>query len=126
MSVFFALILSGEHFPQLAIDAVQHRRRQFVEGGRVDHVAARISEQPRLQIKLPQRPALFVERTAGGEILGESRSPFNRGSQRRFLGEQQIFDDRFRRLWEYYLSYCEAGFLSGNIDVRQVVFAKPG
>jgi cyclopropane-fatty-acyl-phospholipid synthase len=28
------------------------------------------------------------------------------------------FDDRFRRLWEYYLAYCEAGFLSGNIDVR--------
>jgi cyclopropane-fatty-acyl-phospholipid synthase len=35
------------------------------------------------------------------------------------------FDERFRRLWEYYLAYCEAGFLSGNIDVRQVVFAKP-
>jgi cyclopropane-fatty-acyl-phospholipid synthase len=34
------------------------------------------------------------------------------------------FDDRFRRLWEYYLAYCEAGFRSGNIDVRQVVFAK--
>jgi len=34
------------------------------------------------------------------------------------------FDDQFRRLWEYYLAYCEAGFLSGNIDVRQVVFAK--
>ncbi|MDB5629254.1 MAG: cyclopropane-fatty-acyl-phospholipid synthase [Tardiphaga sp.] len=34
------------------------------------------------------------------------------------------FDDRFRRLWEYYLAYCEAGFLSGNIDVRQVVLAK--
>ena len=38
--------------------------------------------------------------------------------------KQLGFDDRFRRLWEYYLSYCEAGFLSGNIDVRQVVFAK--
>ena len=34
------------------------------------------------------------------------------------------FDERFRRLWEYYLAYCEAGFLSGNIDVRQVVFKK--
>lgn len=34
------------------------------------------------------------------------------------------FDERFRRLWEYYLSYCEAGFLSGHIDVRQVIFAK--
>ena len=36
------------------------------------------------------------------------------------------FDERFLRLWEYYLAYCEAGFLSGNIDVRQVVFAKSG
>jgi cyclopropane-fatty-acyl-phospholipid synthase len=35
------------------------------------------------------------------------------------------FDERFRRLWEYYLSYCEAGFLSHNIDVRQMIFAKP-
>jgi cyclopropane-fatty-acyl-phospholipid synthase len=34
------------------------------------------------------------------------------------------FDERFRRLWEYYLSYCEAGFLSHNIDVRQMIFAK--
>jgi cyclopropane-fatty-acyl-phospholipid synthase len=38
--------------------------------------------------------------------------------------KQLGFDERFRRLWEYYLAYCEAGFLSGNIDVRQVVFAK--
>jgi cyclopropane fatty-acyl-phospholipid synthase-like methyltransferase len=34
------------------------------------------------------------------------------------------FDDRFRSLWEYYLSCCRAGFRSGNIDVRQIVFAK--
>jgi cyclopropane-fatty-acyl-phospholipid synthase len=38
----------------------------------------------------------------------------------------QGFDERFRRLWEYYLAYCEAGFRSGNIDVRQVVFARGG
>jgi cyclopropane-fatty-acyl-phospholipid synthase len=34
------------------------------------------------------------------------------------------FDDRFRRLREYYLAYCETGVLSGNIDARQVLFAK--
>ncbi|MBI3436244.1 MAG: class I SAM-dependent methyltransferase [Proteobacteria bacterium] len=34
------------------------------------------------------------------------------------------FDERFRRLWEYYLAYCEAGFLARNIDVRQMVFAR--
>jgi cyclopropane-fatty-acyl-phospholipid synthase len=27
------------------------------------------------------------------------------------------FDDRFKRMWEYYLSYCEAGFKAGTIDV---------
>lgn len=30
------------------------------------------------------------------------------------------FDERFRRLWTYYLSYCEAGFRSGSTDVLQV------
>ena len=34
------------------------------------------------------------------------------------------FDERFRRLWEFYFFYCEAGFRARNIDVRQVVFAK--
>lgn len=27
------------------------------------------------------------------------------------------FDDRFRRLWDYYLGYCAAGFLEGVTDV---------
>jgi cyclopropane-fatty-acyl-phospholipid synthase len=27
------------------------------------------------------------------------------------------FDDRFRRLWDYYLNYCAAGFLEGVTDV---------
>ena len=34
------------------------------------------------------------------------------------------FDERFRRMWNYYLSYSEAGFRAGTIDVRQMVFAK--
>ena len=36
------------------------------------------------------------------------------------------FDERFKRLWEFYLHYCEAGFRSGNIDVRQMVYVKEG
>ena len=39
--------------------------------------------------------------------------------------QRQGFDERFRRMWEYYLSYCEAGFRSGNIDVTQVTLARP-
>jgi len=29
----------------------------------------------------------------------------------------QGFDDRFRRLWRFYLAYCEAGFRAGRTDV---------
>jgi cyclopropane-fatty-acyl-phospholipid synthase len=36
------------------------------------------------------------------------------------------FDERFRRMWEYYFAYCEAGFREGNIDVRQIVYSKAG
>lgn len=32
----------------------------------------------------------------------------------------QAFDDRFRRLWRFYLAYCEAGFRSGRTDVIQI------
>lgn len=28
------------------------------------------------------------------------------------------FDERFRRMWRYYLAYCEGGFNAGTIDVR--------
>ena len=34
------------------------------------------------------------------------------------------FDERFKRMWEYYLAYCEAGFRAGNIDVTQLTLAK--
>ena len=34
------------------------------------------------------------------------------------------FDERFKRIWEFYFHYCEAGFKVGSIDVRQIVFEK--
>ncbi len=34
------------------------------------------------------------------------------------------FDERFRRMWEFYLGYCEAGFRTGRIDVGQFTLAK--
>jgi cyclopropane-fatty-acyl-phospholipid synthase len=37
---------------------------------------------------------------------------------------QGRFDERFRRMWKYYLSYCEAGFATGRIDVQQIALAR--
>ena len=35
------------------------------------------------------------------------------------LIKKQGFDTTFKRMWEFYLSYCEAGFKSKNIDLIQ-------
>ncbi|WP_282607250.1 cyclopropane-fatty-acyl-phospholipid synthase family protein [Pelagibius sp. Alg239-R121] len=35
------------------------------------------------------------------------------------------FDEHFRRLWTYYLAYCEAGFNVGRIDVKQFALQRP-
>ena len=35
------------------------------------------------------------------------------------------FDQRFIRIWEFYLSYCEAAFLEANTDVVQYTLRKP-
>ncbi len=40
-------------------------------------------------------------------------------------GVKQIgFDDRFIRMWQFYLAYCEAGFTQKSIDVYQYIAQK--
>ena len=47
-----------------------------------------------------------------------------------FLAQRQAvlangFDERFVRIWEFYLAYCEAAFDERNIDVLQYTLQKP-
>lgn len=39
--------------------------------------------------------------------------------------EQLGYDDYFYRLWEFYLCYCEGGFLERTIGTAQLLLAKP-
>ena len=39
--------------------------------------------------------------------------------------ERLGYGARFRRMWDYYLAYCEAGFESGSIDLAQVLLQVP-
>ena len=34
------------------------------------------------------------------------------------------FDDKFKRMWEYYFSYCETGFLSKSTDVSHFLIKR--
>ncbi|MEM8936478.1 MAG: cyclopropane-fatty-acyl-phospholipid synthase family protein [Pseudomonadota bacterium] len=36
----------------------------------------------------------------------------------------QGFDERFRKLWQFYFAYCEAGFKAGTINVTQIATSK--
>ncbi len=55
--------------------------------------------------------------------LAEWRRRFNRAwPQIAALG----FHERFRRMWDYYLSYCQVGFERGMIDVGLHRLRKPG
>ena len=37
------------------------------------------------------------------------------------LRDRLLRDERFRRIWTYYLAYCEAGFRTQATDVVQTV-----
>ncbi|PKQ16894.1 MAG: SAM-dependent methyltransferase [Actinobacteria bacterium HGW-Actinobacteria-7] len=60
-------------------------------------------------------PAFFGPSYA--RTLAEWRQRFEAAAPHvRTLG----FDERFIRMWRYYLAYCQAGFSGGTIDVMQV------
>ncbi|WCK05051.1 SAM-dependent methyltransferase [Agrobacterium tumefaciens] len=56
------------------------------------------------------------------ELFGQSYALTLAEWRQRFHARWQTisllgFDERFRRLWDYYLCYCEAGFAEGTINV---------
>ena len=67
-----------------------------------------------------------VDRMAFGtdyaETLRRWRAAFHAQAERvRPLG----FDERFMRIWDFYLAYCEAAFDTGNTDLLQFTLRRP-
>ena len=61
-----------------------------------------------------------------GQSYAKTLNIWNQEFQRHWNDIQQLgFDRKFRNLWEYYLSYCEAGFSTGRTDVGQFLLSKP-
>ncbi len=62
--------------------------------------------------------------------IGRHYGPTLRAWRERFIdhwGEARAlgFDETFRRMWEYYLAYCEAGFRTAAIDDVQLALGRP-
>ncbi len=76
-----------------------------------------------------------VEETDMSPVAVEDMTPFYPETLRRWRGRflanadraaELGYDRRFRRLWELYLSWCEAGFRERRIGDVQLLLAKPG
>ncbi len=40
------------------------------------------------------------------------------------MPKNEKYNNKFKLMWEYYLAYCEAGFMSNNTDVHQITLNK--
>ena len=80
----------------------------------------------RLKGQVEQAKLVFGEAV----MFGDSYAQTLREWRDRFLAawstiEPLGFDDRFRRMWEMYLAYCEGGFRTGTVDVGQFKLIRP-
>ena len=82
---------------------------------------------PTALVKAVNDAGLYLQHS---EFFGQSYARTLAEWQRRFQHawqdiSKQGFDERFKRMWEYYLAYCETGFEQGSINVGLFVIEHP-
>ena len=87
---------------------------------------------------IPSLNAILMAKTRASDLqllaqqdFGYSYALTLRAWRQRFMAQlpavhAQGFDARFCRLWEFYLAYCEGGFLERSIGVSHLLLARPG
>jgi len=87
---------------------------------------------------IPSVSAMLAAKTRASRLglvalqdFGHSYARTLEAWRRRFLARlpevrAQGFDERFTRMWEFYLAYCEGGFRERSIGVAHLLLAKPG
>ncbi|WP_374248827.1 class I SAM-dependent methyltransferase [Thermomonas sp.] len=87
---------------------------------------------------IPSVSAMLASKTRSSDLALVALEDFGLSYARtlhawreRFLAQlaavrAQGFDERFIRMWEFYLAYCEGGFRERSIGVSHLLMAKPG
>jgi cyclopropane-fatty-acyl-phospholipid synthase len=110
-----------DHRYRQALRAVDFIKRHVFPGSFIPSVAAILAAKTRVS----DLTLLELEDFGGSYALTVAawRQRFRaRLAQVRALG----FDERFVRMWDFYLAYCEGGFRERSIGVAHLLFAKPG
>ena len=110
-----------DHRYEQALRSVDFIKRFVFPGSFIPSISAMLSAKTRasdLQVLALQDFGLSYART-----LHAWRTRFmTRLTEVRALG----YDERFIRLWEFYLAYCEGGFRERSIGVAHLLLARPG
>ncbi|NBS12549.1 MAG: class I SAM-dependent methyltransferase [Gammaproteobacteria bacterium] len=109
-----------EHRYQLAVQSVDFIKRYIFPGGFLPSIGAIMKSMG----KTSDLRILHLEDFAShyARTLADWRTRFNaRRDDVRALG----YDERFCRMWEFYLAYCEGGFAERQLGLAQLLLAKP-
>jgi cyclopropane-fatty-acyl-phospholipid synthase len=120
LALLQAITIEDHRYAQ-ALKSVDFIKRHVFPGSFIPSIGAMVEAKTRagdLALIRMEDFGLSYART-----LDAWRSRFLRNLPRvRALG----FDERFIRLWEFYLAYCEGGFRERSIGVAHLLLAKPG
>ena len=115
-----------------AITIEDHRYEQALES--VDFIKRHVFPGcfiPSVNAMLASKTRSSDLALVGLEDFGLSYARTLQAWRERFLAQlpavrAQGFDERFVRMWEFYLAYCEGGFRERSIGVSHLLMAKPG
>lgn len=80
----------------------------------------------RLQEETSKVGLVWREVEAFGQCYADTLAEWARRFKAKWTDIRAMgFDERFKQLWLFYLSYCEAGFRTGRTNVVQLELAKP-
>ena len=110
-----------DHRYEQALRSVDFIKRHIFPGSFIPSIAAMLTAKARST----DLALLHLE------DFGPSYARTLHAWRERFLGNReevraQGFDERFIRMWDFYMAYCEGGFLERSIGVAHLLLAKPG
>ena len=110
-----------DHRYEQALRSVDFIKRHVFPGSFIPSVAAMLAAKAR-----SSDLALLHLEDFGPSYARTLHAWRERFMARREDVRTQGFDERFLRLWAFYLAYCEGGFRERSIGVAHVLMAKPG
>lgn len=117
LAVIQAITLEDHRYQQ-ALKAVDFIKRYIFPGSFIPCVSVLVNAAAKAELKLTNL-----------EDIGPSYATTLQNWRERFMSQldevrRQGYDERFIRMWEFYLCYCEGGFIERSISDVHLLFSK--